>query len=108
MGFLDSLKAWLSRETTELKDVTSDLTDRLDRDLTERERRLDESPTDAMERLQREIDANQGAFDGIEDRVAAAGATADAHASFATEEAGDAAADDILDLDSEELDVDDR
>ncbi len=83
MGFLDSLKSWLRSEAGELADVKAKLESDLDRDLGEREAKLNESPEEAMERLQREIEANQGSFDAIEDRLAHGQAKADAHAEFA-------------------------
>jgi phage shock protein A len=82
MGFLDSLKSWLRTEAAELAETKADLETKLDRNLSEKERQLNETPTEAMDRLQREIDDNQGSFDAIEDRLAHGQATADAHAEF--------------------------
>ena len=87
MGFLDSLRSWLRSEAAELADAKAELESDLDRDLTERERRLNETPQEAMERLQQEIEQNQGSFDAIEDRLAHGQAKADAHADFAEIEA---------------------
>ncbi|MDH3680800.1 MAG: hypothetical protein OEV40_12710 [Acidimicrobiia bacterium] len=108
MGFLDSLKAWLRTETADLKDAKGDLESRLDDDLTRRERLLEETPTDAMERLQEEIADGQSAFDTLEDKIGHAQARADAVADLGAEEtaAGDLSDDDpadILDLDPEEI-----
>jgi chromosome segregation ATPase len=86
MGFLDSLKSWLRSEAADLTDAKGELETRLDRDLSERERRLNETPAEAMERLQQEIEQNQGSFDAIEDRLAHGQAKANAHADFAEAE----------------------
>ena len=107
MGFLDSLKSWLRSEAAELADTKAKVEADLSRDLAERERRLEETPTEAMERLQQEIDDNQSSIDAIEDRIAHGQAKADAHADLADGEAGAGASpadDDILDLPSDEID----
>lgn len=108
MGFLDSLKAWLRTEAEEATDAKDDLESRLDADLTRRERLLNETPTEAMERLQDEIADGQSAFDAIEDKIGHAQARAEAVSDLgAAEGAGSEHGDDpadILDLDSEEMD----
>ncbi len=78
MGMWDRVRAWLSNEGRELGEVGRDLGDRLDRDLTERERRLNETPTEAVERLQAEAEANDSVFADLEDRIAGRGFRADA------------------------------
>ena len=67
MGFLDSLKAWLRTEKADLDESTAELERRLDDDLTRRERQLNESPAEAMERLQGEIADNDSSLDAIRD-----------------------------------------
>lgn len=99
MGFLDSLKSWLRSEAADLSDAKADLESDIDRSLTEREKRLNETPAEAMERLQGEIDENQGSFDAIEDRLVHGQAKAEAHAEFIAD-----ADEDVLDLPSEEID----
>ena len=99
MGFLDSLKSWLRSEAADLSDAKADLESNLDRSLTEREKRLNETPAEAMERLKGEIDTNQDSFNAIEDRLAHGQAKAEAHGDFIAE-----ANEDVLDLPSEEID----
>ena len=67
MGFHDSLKAWLRTEKADLDESTAELERRLDDDLTRRERQLNESPAEAMERLQGEIADNDSSLDAIRD-----------------------------------------
>jgi chromosome segregation ATPase len=69
MSFLDTLKAWLRTEKADLAESTAELERRLDEDLTRRERQLDESPTEAMERLQAEIADNDSSLDAIRDQL---------------------------------------
>ncbi|MEL7156270.1 MAG: hypothetical protein AAFN30_06700 [Actinomycetota bacterium] len=83
MGFWQTVKAWMSTEAAELKDATDGLESRLDRDLSARERQLNETPREAMERLQAEGAANESVFDELSDKITAAQATADAMAEMA-------------------------
>lgn len=101
MGFLDSLRAWLRREGAELADASRDLENRLDADLSRRERRLDETPEEAMERLQQEI-ADDRSLTDLEDRIAATQARADAVAELDEDARPSPTDDDVLDLESEE------
>ncbi len=106
MGFLDSVKAWFKTEAAELADAKGDLEDRLDTGLSQRERQLNETPAEAMERLQGEIADNESSLGALEDKIGHAQARADAVADIDASEATSAAskaADDILDLDSEEI-----
>lgn len=110
MGFLDSLKAWLKTETSEFSDAKRDLEGRIDSGLNKRERQLNETPEEAMERLQQEIADGESSFHDIEDKIGHTQAKADAVADLADNTADgttDVAAgevEDILDLDSEEID----
>ena len=100
MGFLDALRAWLKNETTELSDAKRDLERRLDDGLGKRESQLDETPVEAMERLQQEIADGDSSFHDIEAKIGHIRAKADA----VTDPADSTdQAEDILDLDSEEI-----
>ncbi|MGF1597736.1 MAG: hypothetical protein ACFCVK_12535 [Acidimicrobiales bacterium] len=115
MGFLDTLKGWLRSEGAELKDSAAGLRTRVDDHLTRRTRRLEETPAEAMARLQDEIDSS-GSFDTVHDRIAGARAHADAVSDLTGHDTGDpgstapptsgGTADDVLDLDSEEVALD--
>lgn len=83
MGFWQTVKAWMSTEAAELKDATDGLESRLDRELSQRERQLNESPEEAMERLQAEGEANESMFGELGDKISAAQAKADAVADLA-------------------------
>lgn len=89
-----SLKAWLSKEAADLSDVTTDMEDRLSADLDRREDRLNETPSETMERLQSEIADGESAFEAIGDKIGQTEAKADAVAEV----------DEILDLPSDEVD----
>lgn len=74
MGILDSLKldtikAWFRTEAEELTTAARDLEDRIDQGLTEREQRLEETPSEAMDRLRQEIDDHESSFDAIRDHL---------------------------------------
>lgn len=85
MGFWQQVKGWLSSEAAELKDAASDFDARADRALTARERQLDETPVEAMERLRAESAANDSLFDELEGKIAASQAKADAVADLAAD-----------------------
>ncbi len=108
MGFLDSLKAWLQREGAELKETTENVTSRLDQDLTRRESRLNETPEEAMARIQAQIDED-ASFKAVQDRIDRAEATAGAVADLNSQDSASSADDDpaILDLESTEVDLGD-
>lgn len=78
MGFWDTLKAWLGREAADLAVAKRETEERLDAELSAREARLHETPDQAMERLQREMAANDDALGDIRDRIAGQGAQAEA------------------------------
>jgi hypothetical protein len=97
MGFWDSVKAMMKREASDLKAATDDLQQRLDADLGERERKLSESPEEAVERLQAEIDQSGSSFDELSDEIGRAAARSEAAADL--EEAGEHEGTDPDDLD---------
>jgi hypothetical protein len=71
MGFLDTLRGWLGRERDEAADVLRQASERADRALTRREQQLDETPEQAMARIQDEIRAKDDELDALRRRVAA-------------------------------------
>lgn len=78
MGFLDRLKAVLGREAADLADAKRNAEARIDADLSRREARLNETPEQAMERIQAEMAANDDSLQAIRDRVGGTGARAEA------------------------------
>lgn len=87
MGVWDTVRSWFKSEAVELVDAKKDLEERLDADLTRRERQLDETPAEALERLQREAADSDDSFSAISDKIDAAAARA-AAAAKAEAEAG--------------------
>ncbi|MFV0526385.1 MAG: hypothetical protein ACK5RL_18020 [Acidimicrobiales bacterium] len=65
MSWIDQLRGWLRRESHDVAAATRDLERRLDADLSARERQLDETPQEGLERMQREIAGHDDAFDDI-------------------------------------------
>lgn len=88
MDLWQQIRGWLRREAADARDAKDDLERRLDRDLTNRERRLNETPSEAMERLQREIADHESSFDQVRDRIGTTSARADARAEVAREDDG--------------------
>lgn len=87
MGVWDRVRSWFKSEADELADAKQDVEARLDADLTRRERELDETPAETMERLQREAADGDDSFSAISDKIDAAAARA-AAAAKAEAEAG--------------------
>lgn len=79
MGVWDTVRSWFKSEADELVDAKQDLEVRLDQDLTRRERQLDETPAETMERLEREA-ADDSSFSAISDKIDATAARAAAAA----------------------------
>ncbi len=115
MGFLDTVKAWLSQEASAAADAKQDLERRWSADLASKERELNASPAEKMEMLQGKIAANDSAFDDI--RSSVEGRDALAHAVSDVEDISTTAASaDVLNepresdsepVDSEPVDIDD-
>ncbi len=87
MGVWDRVRSWFKSEAEELADAKQDLEARLDEDLSRRERQLDETPAETMERLQREASDGDASFSAISDKIDATAARA-AAAARAEAEAG--------------------
>ena len=100
MEMWQQFRRWLKREAADARDAVNDLEQRMDRGLTERERRLSETPGEAMERIQQEIADHESSFDSVRDRIGASSARADARAELsevATDEDGTESDPDELD-----------
>lgn len=69
MGWWESLKARLRTEAADLGQAKNEAEARIDADLSRREAQLDETPEQAMERIQREMGDNESSFDSIRDRI---------------------------------------
>lgn len=69
MGFLDSLKSWLSSEAAEASDLGQQTKGRLETELDRREAELAASPIERMEQLQAQIEGGDDAFDSLRDKI---------------------------------------
>ncbi len=58
MGFLDAVTSWFRREAQDVKGGVERLEDRVDADLTRKERELDATPEERMEMIQAETGAD--------------------------------------------------
>ncbi len=91
MGVWDTVRSWFKSEADELADAKQEIEARLDQDLTRRERQLDETPAETMERLEREAADGDDSFSAISEKIdataarAAAAAKAEADAGSPTE-----------------------
>ncbi len=83
MGFLDAVTSWFRREAQDVKDSVDRLEDRVDADLSRRERELDATPEERMEMIQEETAADD-ALAEIQSRIDRSQAQAEAHADLAT------------------------
>lgn len=57
MGFLATVSDWFKRETADVKQATQRLEDRIDADLTRRERELADAPLARMESIRSDTQA---------------------------------------------------
>ena len=79
MGFLDAVSGWFKREASEVKASVDALEDRLDADLTRKERELSASPAEKIEMIQADTGADD-ALAAIQDKIDGVQAHADATA----------------------------
>ena len=79
MGFLDAVSGWFKREASDVKASVDALEDRLDADLTRKERELSATPEEKMELIQADNSADD-ALAAIQDKIDGAQAHADATA----------------------------
>lgn len=66
MSFWDKVKAFLAGEVKDVKEGVDALRDKLDAELTKRERELEASPSERIEMLKEEMDATGSEFERIE------------------------------------------
>lgn len=104
MGFLDSVKSWFKEEAAEAADLGQETKSRLERDLDRREADLNLTPEERLEQLQDQIADGDDSFAAIQDKIEGRGALADATSEVSEQaKAAADAADDVLDLESEEI-----
>jgi ElaB/YqjD/DUF883 family membrane-anchored ribosome-binding protein len=77
MGFVNTLRTWLRGERDEAADALRQAQRRAEDALDRRERQLQETPEEAMARIQDEIQANDEQLDELRRRVAGQDATAE-------------------------------
>lgn len=102
MGFLESVKSWFRSEAAEARQVGRSTKTRLERDLERREAELAATPEQRLEQLQGKIADGDATFEDIQGKIDGRGALADATTDVA--DIDRPAKDDVLDLDSEEID----
>ena len=69
MTFWESVKAFLRREASDVKDGFEDLKDRFDAELTKREAELEATPSERLEMIRDDIEQSDTVFDRIEDKI---------------------------------------
>ncbi len=69
MGFLDSLTSWFKREAGDVKESVGQLEDKLDADLSRKERELAATPEEKIDMLTEKIEAEDDAFAAIQDKI---------------------------------------
>jgi hypothetical protein len=81
MGLWETVRAWFKTETADLGDAAKDLEGRVDADLSRRERQLNETPEQAIARIQAEADSgDEDSFAAVSEKIEAAAARAAAAA----------------------------
>ncbi len=103
MGFLDSFKSWLRTEAAEAQDLGRETKGRMEADLDRREAELNLTPEERLDKLQDEIADGDSLLDGLRDKIAGREALADATAEVSDLGAKADGAEDVLDLESEEI-----
>jgi phage shock protein A len=89
MGLLDSITRWFQREATDVEASVDALQQRLEQDLTRKERELAASPQERVELIQNEIDDTADSFDAIRDRIERAATHVDAETELVDSETND-------------------
>ena len=77
MGFLDRLSGWFRREAEDVATSLDELEDRLDADLTRRERELAADPSERMEMISEDTTSDD-LLASVRDRIEGSTARADA------------------------------
>ena len=85
MGLLDSISRWFKNEATDIKSSVDDLEQRLDTDMSRKERELAASPEERLEMIQDEI-GESDSFSAIQDKIDATQGKALADADLAAVE----------------------
>lgn len=78
MGFLDTVTSWLKREAADVKESVDALEERLDADLSRRERELEATPEERIEMIQADTGVDD-ALAEIQDKIDRAQASAEAN-----------------------------
>ncbi len=68
MGILDSISGWFKKEAAEVKNSVDNLEQRLDTDLSRKERELTAPPEAKLDMIQDEIDETDS-FSAIQDKI---------------------------------------
>ena len=69
MTFWESVKAFLRREASDVRDGFEDLKDRFDAELTKRETELEATPSERLDMIRDDIEQGDSVFDRIEDKI---------------------------------------
>ncbi len=91
MTFWESVKAFLRREASDVRDGIEGLKDRLDAELTRREAELEATPSERLDMIRDDIEEGDSVFDRIEAEIDArlGGSEADEEVRQAVEAAAD-------------------
>lgn len=65
----ESIRSFLRREAADIKDGVDSLREKLDAELTRRERELEATPSERIEMLQSEIDKTDDVFDRLDAEI---------------------------------------
>ncbi len=79
MGFLDTFTQWIRREARDVKNSVDHVEERLDADLSRRERELHATPEERMEMIQAETGSSDSLAE-IQDKIDEVQAHAEANA----------------------------
>ena len=94
MALWDSIKGFLKREAADVKDGFEDLRDKFDAELTCREDELAATPSERLDMIKEDIEADGDVFDRIEakvnERMAAGNAVAELDDAVSSEPSPDA------------------
>ena len=69
MTFWESVKAFLRREASDVRDGFEGLKDRFDAELTRRETELEATPSERLDMIRDDIEQGDSVFDRIEDEI---------------------------------------
>ena len=91
MTVWESLKAFVRRESSDVREGFEDLKDRFDAELTKREAELEATPSERLDMIRDDIERDDSVFDRIEDKIDArlGGSEAEEEVREAVESAAD-------------------